>query len=287
VLIFKENSHVEFHDEAIIIARMSQYLHYRETGQGEKTLVILHGLLGSGANWLPQAELFAEKGYRVLLPDARNHGQSFHDPQHDAHSMSDDLFGLLDHLGIDEVDLIGHSMGGMTAMECALRAPRRVSRLAVLDFAPRPTPSSNLQVLSCMRDLSLAGKSRRDVVDSLKQEIPDAQLVLFITTNLSRSGRDGSLNWRVNLPALLDFSSMMEFWEPPADLRFSQPALFLAAEQSPYITPDDSTRIRYFFPEASIQVISGAGHWLHVDQPARVNEALLSFLTASQSNLPT
>jgi len=111
-----------------------ELLHYSETGNGEP-LIILHGLFGSSKNWLSLARVFS-RHFRVFAPDLRNHGQSFHHDKMNYSVMVEDVYRLLAHLGIDSCSVIGHSMGGKTAMLLALDHPQLVSRLIVADIAP-------------------------------------------------------------------------------------------------------------------------------------------------------
>uniref|UniRef100_A0A8B9XFK7 sn-1-specific diacylglycerol lipase ABHD11 n=1 Tax=Bos mutus grunniens TaxID=30521 RepID=A0A8B9XFK7_BOSMU len=85
-------------------------------------LVFLHGLFGSKTNFNFVAKALAQQtGRRVLTVDARNHGESSHSPDMSYEAMSKDLQDLLPHLGLVPCVLIGHSMGGRTAMLLALQ----------------------------------------------------------------------------------------------------------------------------------------------------------------------
>ncbi len=89
-------------------------LFFREYGDGIP-LVILHGLYGSSDNWITIARTLTNN-FRVILPDQRNHGLSPHNSEHTYGSMGDDLNELINDLAIDKFYLVGHSMGGKTAM---------------------------------------------------------------------------------------------------------------------------------------------------------------------------
>ena len=252
-------------------------IHVRRYGAGPRTAVLLHGLLGSSSNWANLAPDLASRhpDYTFWCPDARNHGLSAHRELHSYEEMASDVTMLLDREGARSAVLIGHSMGGMTAMMANHLSPDRVSALAVLDFAPRAYASANRPILEAMARVSLEGTSRRDVQSELLQQVDDERAVKLVGTNLKRDpSRSGCFFWRLNLPALLDFLDRMEEWEQPADFGSEVPALFLRGEASPYIGKDDEALIRSIFPRSELRTISGAGHWLHADQPRAFMELL-------------
>jgi pimeloyl-ACP methyl ester carboxylesterase len=118
------------------------HLHHRESNsestQGAEPVFVMHGLLGNKMNWrsLFRSGPLGELNRDVLVADARNHGASPHHSQMSYCAMVDDVLRLLDEQEIDRVIAVGHSMGGKTAMQLALRAPDRVERLVVCDIAP-------------------------------------------------------------------------------------------------------------------------------------------------------
>ena len=109
-------------------------LHYEAMGEGP-ALLMLHGLFGSGTNWRSIARRLLP-GRRIVLVDARNHGRSPHAADMSYAQMADDVLALMDDLDLPQATLLGHSMGGKTAMTLALRHPERVQRLIVADIAP-------------------------------------------------------------------------------------------------------------------------------------------------------
>lgn len=101
-------------------------------------VLVMHGLLGNKMNWrsLFRSGPLGEVDRDVLVADARNHGVSPHHSEMSYGAMVDDVLRLLDEQEIERVVAVGHSMGGKTAMQLALRAPDRVERLVVCDIAP-------------------------------------------------------------------------------------------------------------------------------------------------------
>lgn len=238
-------------------------LHYKSFGEG-KPLLILHGFLGSLDNWQSVAKELAAT-YQVFILDVRNHGKSFHDPKHDYASMLEDIHYFINHLGLSEVSLIGHSMGGKIAMSFALKYPLLVSKLVVVDIAPKvylPGHEDILLALSKVNPVEL--KSRQEAVDIISTYIHDPSVVQFLLKNLDRQ-TDGSFHWKMNLPVLIDqYIEMLDF---PSKGLFDGPSLFLKGEKSDYILPSDEENIFTLFPNAKIISIKNAGHWIHAENP--------------------
>ncbi|ROR35040.1 alpha/beta fold hydrolase [Inmirania thermothiophila] len=259
---------------------MAVDLAYQELGDpGAPALVILHGLFGSGRNWRSVGQRLA-RGRRVVLADARNHGASPRAPGMDYRAQAADVERLMDRLGIGRAALLGHSMGGKTAMTLALTRPERVERLVVADIAPVRYGHSFEDLLAAMESLDLGHLgSRREADAGLAAHIGDAALRAFLLTNLD--GRPGQWRWRVDLPAihaalpqLLDFPAVMPGRPYPG------PALFVAGGASHYVRPEHEARIRALFPQARIARIEGAGHWLHAERPEAFLALVEPFLAA-------
>src|SRR5690242_2373744 len=107
-------------------------LFYRKVGEGQP-LIILHGLFGMSDNWMTLSKQFAEQGFSVYALDARNHGRSPHSDEINYQLMADDVLELVEnHLGASSFNIIGHSMGGKTAMWFACQHPEKVSKLIVV-----------------------------------------------------------------------------------------------------------------------------------------------------------
>jgi esterase len=240
--------------------------------------LLLHGLFGSSANWLGIARELAADGRRVLLPDLRNHGRSFHHPDVTYPSLAGDLLRLLDAARIDEADLVGHSMGAKAAMWLALAEPARVRSLVVVDSAPASYPNrldAILAGLHAVRVDSLAARADADAV--LAGWVPERRVRDYLLQNLVRRGE--TWHWRINLPALAAGIGTIVGW-PDAVPAGSYPgrALFLYGGESDYVLPVHEPRIRRLFPYARLRSVPGSGHWVYADRPAEVVAALRAFL---------
>ncbi len=240
-------------------------LNYREQGSGPP-LLILHGLFGSAANWGRIARELATD-HRVITADLRNHGASPHAPDTGYPAMAADVAALLERVSPDApVTLLGHSMGGKTAMRFTLEHPGRVARLLVVDIAPRAYRGNQDAVIAALQRLDLDALPSRAAADArLAEWLPDPALRAFLLTNVVQA--EGRLRWRINLPVLAAGLAEVEAFPVPDGARYDGPVRFIAGRDSDYLRDDDPERIHALFPNASLAWIEGAGHWVHAAQP--------------------
>ncbi|SHK02379.1 alpha/beta fold hydrolase [Hymenobacter psychrotolerans] len=246
-------------------------LHHREQGQGTP-LVVLHGLFGTLDNWQTLGRRWADAGHRVISVDLRNHGRSFHTPEHTYELMSQDVLALFDSLQLDpETTLLGHSMGGKVAMHFALHHPDRLARLIVIDIAPRASSMEHQDdIIEGLNAVPLAQlESRQQADEALAQHIRQPGVRQFLLKNLYRQ-EDNSFAWRQNLAALT--SNMLAVGaEITAPQPFMKPALFIRGGKSDYITTEDKLYgIPPLFPNSQVETIVDAGHWVHAEKPDEV-----------------
>jgi esterase len=250
-------------------------LHYQRYGEGDP-LIILHGLFGSLANWTTISKKFAEQ-YEVWAVDQRNHGSSPHSDTMDYQAMADDLQEFVQSQQISSAHLLGHSMGGKTAMQFALTYPGYVKKLIVVDIAPKGYPRHHDEILDalCSLDLS-AANSRSELDTALAQYISDAAVRQFLLTNAVRS-TSGGFEWKMNLDAIKQcYDNLIAGIDEKG--QFDKPALFIRGEKSDYIGEDDYRLIQTMFPQASIKTIAGAGHWVHAEAPETFYKIVSDFL---------
>ena len=255
-------------------------LHYRSFGQGQP-VIILHGLFGSSRNWQSIAKKLAEK-YKVFTVDLRNHGQSTHVDSMTYFEMADDINYLVKTLELNNVSLIGHSMGGKVAMITSLLYKGVVSNLVVVDIAPVDYFHTYQKLFLAMNTLPLDNiKSRKDAEIYIDEKINDSWLTQFLLQNLSRS--DSGFKWQINLPSIeLNITHINRFPELKDDLQFDSPSLFIGGANSEFIRPEFHESIYRYFPGARIKMIENAGHMLHVEQPGVTYESIKSFLDNSE-----
>ena len=251
-------------------------LHSQIIGNG-KPFVILHGFLGMGDNWKSLANRFAENGFEVHLLDQRNHGRSFHSDDFNYKLLSYDLKAYCDYHELDEIVLLGHSMGGKTAMEFATLNPNRVSKLIIVDIGPKAYPPHHQDIVKALSVLDLETLRTRGSADQeLSAYIHDLGTRQFLLKNLYWKEK-GRLGLRVNLAVLS--GKMNEIGKALSDGRtFSGEVLFLKGEKSNYIEKFDEVLIRKHFPKALIETVSEAGHWVHAENPSEFYRNVVNFL---------
>lgn len=255
---------------------MTFRLHYNIHGEGIP-VIILHGLFGSSRNWQTAAKTLSED-YQVITPDLRNHGQSFHAQSMTYTEMAEDILELIKTNSLDNVCLIGHSMGGKVAMVTALEYPDRINHLAVLDIAPVSYEHRYGKIFSTLQNLPLDRiKNRNEAEQMLNEQFEDLFLVRFLLQNLSRT--DNGFEWRINLTAIQEnIEHISSFPEPGDKSMFEKPALFLGGEYSQFIQPVHKEPVSRYFPKAEIEYIKNAGHMLHIEKPEVVVERIRQFI---------
>jgi esterase len=253
-------------------------LHFREKGGGEP-LVMLHGLFGSSDNWMGVAPRLAEQ-FHVLAPDLRNHGRSPHSSEMNYPLMANDVAEFLDARGLSEVFLVGHSMGGKTAMQFALQHPQCVRKLIVVDMAPRTYKPVHEPILAALLALDLSSfQTLKQIEDALAPSIPGLALRRFLLKNIGRNP-DGTLFWKINLRGVADNYSRLN--EPiSAEKPFGKPTLFLRGGNSNHVTKADEPLIQQLFPQVEIQTIEGASHWVHADAPEEFVQRVTNFIQSA------
>jgi pimeloyl-ACP methyl ester carboxylesterase len=262
-------------------------LHFLEQGDpAARPLVILHGLFGTLDNWQTLARRWAdEAGLRVISVDLRNHGRSFHSPEHSYAAMAQDVLALFDHLALDptHLTLMGHSMGGKVAMTLALGYPARLAQLIVVDIAPR---FSNMEhqddIIAGLQAVDLASiQNRQQAEAALAPRIPQPGVRQFLLKNLYRRD-DNSFAWRINLPALVENLAAVG-QEIASAAPFEKPTLFIRGGKSDYILPDDKLHgIPALFPNSQVATVPDAGHWVHAEKPDEVFGLAQNFVLMSK-----
>lgn len=251
-------------------------LHSNIFGEGQP-FIILHGFLGMGDNWKTLGRQFAESGFEVHLVDQRNHGRSFHSDDFDYELMAEDLKIYIERHQLSDCLLLGHSMGGKTAMTFATMYPHLVSKLIVADISPRYYPVHHDAILNGLSSLDFSIlKSRGQADKALEKYVPDFGTRQFLLKNLYWVGK-GQLGLRINLPVLKDHVS--EVGEAlPNHATFSKPTLFLRGDKSEYIGESDAALIKRHFSDVDIETVENAGHWLHAENPKAFFKSVINFV---------
>jgi esterase len=259
-------------------------LFFREAGQGTP-LIILHGLFGSSDNWYSLSKVFAAK-YRVFTIDQRNHGQSPHSDEHDYKLLTEDLEEFIDEHKLEKPIILGHSMGGKTAMNFAIKDPSKTGKLIVVDIMPKPYPLHHDHILLGMKSLNLTNlKSRSEAEDILSKQIPNVDERQFIMKNLARAPSRSAtgqgdeqphFEWKINLASLdANIGKMGEGLQYEG--QYTGPTLFIRGAKSGYYKPGDEATVSKYFPTAKWLVLD-TGHWVQAEKPQEFADVVLSWL---------
>lgn len=249
-------------------------LHSAESGAGAP-VVLLHGLFGAARN-LGVLTRALSPFYHVIALDLRNHGDSPHDPHMDYAVMAQDVADTLAHLGLSHVRLCGHSMGGKAAMMLALTRPDIVSHLAVMDIAPVSYQHNYLDLAKAMMDIPLSPQlTRAEAEQVLARVVKEPPMRAFLLNNLVLGAQP---RWRVGLSEIsANMENLFRWDDPDHMLPFKGPTLFLCGAASDYVKAAAIPEISQRFPQARIEYVADAAHWLHADKPEIVVAALLEF----------
>ena len=254
---------------------MNKILHSKILGEG-KPLIILHGLFGMLDNWQALAKEFA-CFFETHIVDLRNHGKSFHANQHNYEVMTEDLLSYLNTYNLDEVSLIGHSMGGKAAMNFACMYPDRVEKLVVVDISPKYYPPHHQEILSGLKVVDRSNlTSRKDADQILSQYFSESAMRQFLLKNLYwRSSTE--LTFKFNLKVLSDqIENVGQALH--TDALFDRPTLFIVGQLSNYIKEKDVELIESHFPDFEIVEIPKSGHWVHAENPDQFFDKVSRFL---------
>jgi pimeloyl-ACP methyl ester carboxylesterase len=250
-------------------------LHTIDSGAGAP-VALLHGLFGRAQNLGSVARRLAP-AMRVISIDLRNHGASPHAPGMDYETQAADVIETLAALHALPAALLGHSMGGKTAMAAALMAPHNVGRLVVADIAPVAYAHQNARIAKALQMLPLQpGMTRADADRQLLAAVPDAAVRAFLLQNFVPGTAPG---WRIGLDHIVNDIATIESWPQfPPGTCYEGPALFIGGASSDYLLPSHHDNIKKLFPAARFEIIPDAGHWLHADQPEAFGTMVEQFL---------
>jgi len=247
----------------------------RHYGNDGPALVLLHGLFGSNET-LGSVARALSADFTVLAMDLRNHGRSDHDPGMSYAMLADDVLETLAAAGVERASLLGHSLGGKTAMELALSRPQQVERLIVADIAPIAYEHRHDRELEALRGLDLERiRSRRDADRALADAISSPAIRQFLLKNLVRA--DDGFAWRIPLDTI--HREYAQIGAAPASPGpYEGPTLFIRGGDSDYIPEEAEPAIHERFPNARVETIPEAAHWVHVDAPEAFLELVRQFL---------
>ena len=257
-------------------------IYYEVEGDGFP-IVLLHGYALNGHMWNLQKSVFA-KTHRVVTIDLRGFGDSSCGKRWSGAAMAEDVAGLIRSLGLKDVTILGFSMSGPVAVRLALEMPEIITRLiqvsSILPSAGRPRARSEsdiqqreLDILRLrgvkawaeamgLRDGPLVGnmfERNPEIIPLWEAMLARHHADFLLCMMESRLNTESPVDWRSRLPEI------------------KQPTLVIAGAQDSRFL-DASRRLAQDIPDACLEIISGAGHMVNLEEPGKFNEVVLDFL---------
>lgn len=249
-------------------------LFFRKIGVGHP-VIVLHGVFGSSDNLFTVSKKIAEAGFEVFMLDARNHGQSPRSNEFNYEVMAADVAEFIEKHQLVDPYVIGHSMGGKTAMYFA-QTYENFGKIVVVDIAPRFYPTHHNHILAGLTAIPISTiQSRKEAEDIFSNYVSDFGEKQFILKNLYRKD-DGSFDWRINVPVISD-NIYLVGEEIEMGLKVNKPVLLIRGSESSYVSDDDFENFKAGFPESKMLTINGANHWVHASKPDEFVEAIVDF----------
>ena len=254
-------------------------IHYLRTGGVKPPLVLLHGLMGSGACWSPLARSL-ESEYDVVMPDARGHGNSsapLHGYRYEDHAS--DVIELIRGLGLAAPILLGHSMGGMTAAVVASRVSSMIRGVILAD----PTflsPEWQREV----RDSDVAEQHRRvlslDKCDALAQaRLRHPRRSSEIVELLAEARQQTRMSaFDVLTPPNPEYHQLVSTIDVP---------ILLVIGDDPVVSLETARELQSLNSRLRVEQIQDAGHGVPYDQPERFGSVVRSFLRSVVTSFPS
>ena len=270
---------------------------WRESGDPEgQPVVMIHGWPESSYCW-EHVSAHLQSGLRIIAPDLRGLGDSERSPElehYDKQAMAQDVISLLDGLGVESFNLVGHDWGGVVAQEIALAVPNRVTRMVIMNIALINNLKANREVIETVR----AGSGKAYWYQHFMQTpglpeamIPGAEaewLGFFLATwsrtpfpedafdeylrtfRIPGTARSSSNYYRA-------FNEDAKRWATLADHRWPMPSMYIYGNKDKVIIPQYLNHIEDCFESIRVEQVE-AGHFLQEEQPEIVAGYLNDFL---------
>lgn len=260
-------------------------LHYVQWGDPlNPPLVLVHGLRDCARSWDTFA-LGMCGDYSVTALDSRGHGDSgWGGPGgYRFGSYVSDIRALLDHLGLERVDLVGHSAGGRYAWAFAVDSPESVGSLVVVDIDPDSVNQQTNQDFEAYRNEPLVWNSIDGVLGKLRERQPQASsdVLAHQAEHLTRGQGDGGRVWRSDPRVMAEYErpDLWDSWR-----RITTPTLLLRGRQSQLLTHETAVKMREVHSRDRVRLaeLDGGGHWFYQDFPGAFEAAVRWFLAGQQ-----
>ena len=245
-------------------------IHYLRTGGAKPPVVLLHGLMGSGACWTPLARAL-EGEFDVVMPDARGHGGSSAPPHgYRYDDLASDVVGLIRGLELSRPVLLGHSMDGMTAAVVASRGAGIIRGLILVDptfLSPERQREVHESDVADQHRRAL-GLQKSELVAQARARHPHrSPEIIELQAEARLKTRMGAFD--VLTPPNPEYRDVVSAIDVPS---------LLVIGDSPVVTTEMATELRSLNPRVRIEQVQDAGHGLPFEQPERLGEVVVSFL---------
>jgi pimeloyl-ACP methyl ester carboxylesterase len=250
----------------IAIAPDGVHVQYHVYGSGEPTLVFIHGWSCDSNYWREQVPVFKQR-YSIVTVDLAGHGGTDGNrSEWTIRNFGQDVTTALSAVASDQIILVGHSMGGPVAIEAARKLGKRVIGIIGVDTfnsvgAPAPNKAQVDALLKAF-EADFIGQTRKFVTEHLFQPDANRELANKVAYDMSLSPP------RVAIPSLRAVLEY-DFTEPLKEL-----SVPIVAIDSDLGEPVNEARIRKVLPKFHATIITGVGHFLMMEDPARFNAAL-------------
>lgn len=249
-------------------------------------LFLLHGLFDCSLSWKPIADQLSDR-FDVHLLSLRNHRDAKRYPSMSFDEMADDIKQYADENGIEKFSLVGHSLGGKTAMNFALRYPQMLEKLVVVDISPcrgsslveyNSLVTSLLNQVMALKNLPLADfHSLADFANGISTFDDDTKRAII--GNINFDGK--TFSWHLDIDAIFNnFDKLTGGFDVDdfIDKKIEVPTLFIRALDSEFLPSADYKATKYIFPNSQIVEIADCTHRIHLEKPAVLAAEIEKFL---------
>ena len=253
-------------------------LNFKSFGQG-RPIIFLHGLFGMLDNWQTFGKRMAEEDFLVYLVDQRDHGKSPFTKEFSYPILANDLKEFMDQNWLYEAVILGHSMGGKTAMQFASEYPDMIDKLIIVDIAPKQYKGGHESIFNALRSIDLSKvESRKEVNDHLQSNLDEAESTIqFLLKNLKRN-KEGGYQWKMNVENLYNhYDGILS--NTLSNEEIDVETLFVRGGASEYIKDSDWESISKQFIHSELKTIEDSGHWVHAQKPDELFDVILSFIS--------
>ncbi len=276
------------------IAHTGLTFHVTEWGPSSGfPVVMLHGIRGFGETFCGVAQAL-QPHCRVIAYDQRGRGDSDWDPKRDYYTDTyvADLAAIVDHLKLQQFDLLGHSMGGINAIVYASLYPERVRKLVIEDAGPGAFESSPgaqriRQELATTPDGFSSWEAASTFMRALRPTVTEEARQQRLKSMLKPTP-EGVWTWRYDHAGIAatrlhpDATRVVDL--RPHVAQIACDTLLLRGDKTDYLQSEMAQAMQALNARIVCREIAGAGHYIHDDQPRAFNQAVCNFLMAPQTS---